>query len=120
MGTSSLLGTAIILGAVVILVVYMSIKREKDYQAGMKKYNEDMAAYNAAIAALGNAPATDLYSSAASLAASAVISSADGVGSGTVTLTGVDDKTAAMIIAIVCDELKKTPAQLSFSSIRAL
>ena len=35
-------------------------------------------------------------------------------------LTGVDDKTSAIIMAIVCDEIGVAPDQLYFKSIRAL
>lgn len=108
MNTSAMLGTAILLGAAIIMILVMTAKREKDYKTAMAKYESDMAAYNAAVAALGSQPSA---SAAAPVAAAC---------EGEVKLVGVDEKTAAMIIAILCDELGQNPAALRFNSITAL
>lgn len=106
MNTSALIGTAILLGAMLIMIVFMMNKREKDYQLAMEKYERDMAAYNAAVAALAAAPAPVVYAAPAC--------------EGEVTLVGVEEETAAMVIAILCDELGKDPSALRFESITAL
>ena len=38
----------------------------------------------------------------------------------TVELKGIDEKTAAMIMGVVCDQLKTEPSKLTFKSIKAL
>lgn len=106
MNTSALMGTAILLGAMVIMIFYMMNKREKDYKLAMEKYERDMAAYNAAVAALAAAPAPAVYAAPAC--------------EGEVTLVGVEEETAAMVIAVLCDELGKDPSALRFHTITAL
>ena len=106
MNTSALLGVAILFGAVALMIIFMLAKREKEYKLAMEKYERDMAAYNAAVAALNAAPAPVAYSAPAC--------------EGEVTLVGVDEETAAMVIAILCDELGKDPSALRFHTITAL
>jgi len=108
MNTSALLGTAILFGAVLLMIIFMLNKREKDYKLAMEKYERDMAAYNAAMAALAAAPAPVVYAAPAASC------------EGDVTLIGVEEETAAMVIAILCDELGKDPSALRFHSITAL
>ena len=108
MNTSALLGTAILFGAVLLMIIFMLNKREKDYKLAMEKYERDMAAYNAAMAALAAAPAPVVYTAPAASC------------EGDVTLIGVEEETAAMVIAILCDELGKDPSALRFHSITAL
>ena len=108
MNTSALLGTAILFGAVALMIIFMLNKREKDYKLAMEKYERDMAAYNAAVAALAAAPAPVAYAAPAASC------------EGDVTLIGVEEETAAMVIAILCDELGKDPSALRFHSITAL
>ena len=110
MNTSALLGTAILFGAVALMIIFMLNKREKDYKLAMEKYERDMAAYNAAMAALAAAPAPAPVVYAAPAASC----------EGDVTLIGVEEETAAMVIAILCDELGKDPSALRFHSITAL
>lgn len=111
MNTSAILGVSILFGAVLIMIIFMSIKREKAYKLGMEKYERDMAAYNAAVAALAASP---------SAAAPAAAAAAPAACEGEVTLVGVEEETAAMVIAILCDELGKQPSALRFHSITAL
>lgn len=106
MNTSALFGVAILFGAVALMIAFMLYKREKNYKIAMEKYERDMAAYNAAVAALAAAPAPVVYAAPAC--------------EGDVTLIGVEEETAAMVIAILCDELGKDPSALRFHSITAL
>jgi hypothetical protein len=48
------------------------------------------------------------------------ISSTTQIGPPQLELTGVDEKTAAMIIAIVCNEISTEPDELYFKSIKAI
>lgn len=111
MNTSALLGTLILVGAVALMIVFMLNKREKDYKAAMEKYERDMEAYNAAVAALNAHPSVTAPAAASYSAPSC---------EGEVTLVGVDEETAAMVIAILCDELGQNPSALRFKSITAL
>ncbi|HWP50802.1 MAG TPA: hypothetical protein VN626_03800 [Clostridia bacterium] len=121
MNSSAIFGMLILFGAVLLLVVLMLFEREKDYKIAMVKYECDMEAYNKAVALYGDpsfaAPAPVFAAPAMSTTPAAAIPA---VSSGEVLLSGVDDHTAAMIIAILCDELGKNPAALRFKSITAL
>lgn len=67
------------------------------------------------------AASSDIYMEAAIVAAIAAYEAETAVAEGEVKLIGaINDQTAAMVMAIVCDELKKSPSQLSFKSIKAL
>lgn len=126
MNSSAIFGILILFGAVVLMVVFMLYKREKDYKIAMEKYERDMEAYNRAVALYGDpsfaapAPAAAAPAVSAAPAAATAVAPARAVSSGEVLLSGVDDRTAAMIIAILCDELGQNPAALRFKSITAL
>ena len=136
MNTSAILGSAILFGALLILILFVRAKNEKEYKAAMAEYERKMAEYNAAVAALeagGFAPkAAPAAASAAGgvtaeeiAAATAAILAAEAeaapaVGEGEVKLIGVSEENAAMIMAILCDELGCNPAELVFHSITAL
>lgn len=124
MNTSAILGILILFGAVAILIIYMYVKREKDYKVAMEKYERDMEAYNKAVELYG-LPSTDTAAHTAPNTTSAtpvaaVVTNTPAASSGEVVLSGVDDNTAALIIAILCDELGKNPSSLRFQSITAL
>ncbi len=128
MNSSAIFGMLILVGAIVVMILFMSYKREKDYKIAMEKYERDMEAYNRAVALYGDpsfaaapAPAAavpSVVAPAASAPAAATIAPA--TSSGEVLLSGVDEPTAAMIIAILCNELGQNPAALRFKSITAL
>lgn len=128
MNSSAIFGMLILVGAIVVMILFMSYKREKDYKIAMEKYERDMEAYNRAVALYGDpsfaaapAPAAavpSVVAPAASAPATATIAPA--ASSGEVLLSGVDEPTAAMIIAILCNELGQNPAALRFKSITAL
>ena len=137
MSTSAILGCAILFGAMAILVLFVKSKNDKEYKAAMAEYERKMAEYNEAVAALEAggfapkaAPAASAAPTAAEIAAAtaAVIASeeaaaaaaAPAVGEGVVKLNGVSEENAAMIMAILCDELGCSPADLVFHSITAL
>ena len=130
MNLSAILGTALLLGAVLIVSLAMKAKNEKEYKAAMAEYERKMEEYNAAVAAIeaGNAFAAPVrvapgaVTSAELAAATAAILAAEEnqVGEGEVKLLGVSEENAAMIIAILCDELGCNPADLTFRSITAL
>ena len=148
MNTSAILGSLILFGAILILILVVKAKNEKEYKAAMAEYERKMAEYNAAVAALeagGFAPKAAPAAPAASAApaaaadpnaptaaeiaaATAAILAAEAeaaapaatVGEGVVKLNGVSEENAAMIIAILCDELGCNPADLVFNSITTL
>ena len=131
MNLSAILGTALLLGAVLIVSIAMKAKNEKEYKAAMAEYERKMEEYNAAVAAIeaGNAFAAPVRTAAPAgvtadelAAATAAILAAEEnqVGEGEVKLLGVSEENAAMIIAILCDELGCNPADLTFRSITAL
>lgn len=121
MNSSAIFGILILFGAVLILILFMLYKREKDYKIAMEKYERDMEAYNRAVALYGDpsfaAPTTAAPTATVSPVA---VAAAPASSSGEVLLSGVDDRTAAMIIAILCNELGQNPAALRFKSITAL
>ena len=94
---SPLLGCLILFGGILLAGIIMYNSRNKEYQKAMKQYEEDMAAYEAAVANLSSAVAVKARE---------------------VLLYGVDEKTAAMLIAIVCDAIKGDPGALDFVSIK--
>ena len=134
-------GPAILLIAVVALCIYIAGKTKRDYAAAMKKYEEGMAAYQAAVEANSGtlkfgvpfAP-PDLTMEARSDAVAPYFNRQDdhaaspflgaGIravgGEGTVELTGVDERTAAMVMAILCKQLGGDPSRLRFASIKAV
>lgn len=130
MNLSAILGTALLLGSVLIVSLAMKAKNEKEYKAAMAEYERKMEEYNAAVAAIeaGNAFAAPVrvapgaVTAAELAAATAAILAAEEnqVGEGEVKLLGVSEENAAMIIAILCDELGCNPADLTFRSITAL
>ena len=130
MNLSAILGTALLLGAVLIVSLATKAKNEKEYKAAMAEYERKMEEYNAAVAAIeaGNAFAAPVrvapgaVTAAELAAATAAILAAEEnqVGEGEVKLLGVSEENAAMIIAILCDELGCNPADLTFRSITAL
>ena len=130
MNLSAILGTALLLGAVLIVSLATKAKNEKEYKAAMAEYERKMEEYNAAAAAIeaGNAFAAPVrvapgaVTAAELAAATAAILAAEEnqVGEGEVKLLGVSEENAAMIIAILCDELGCNPADLTFRSITAL
>lgn len=119
MSSSAIFGILILFSAIALLVLLMIYKREKDYKIAMEKYERDMEAYNKAVALYGDpsfaAPAPAV--AVPPVAAGAAPVAATG---GEVLLSGVDEPTAAMIIAILCNELGQNPAALRFKSITAL
>ncbi len=117
--SSALLGSIILFGALFILILVVKAKNEKEYKAAMAEYERKMAEYNAAVAAIeaGGFAAAPV---AAAAAPAAVAAPAPAVGEGEVKLIGVDEETAAMIIAILCDELGVEPSALVFHKITAL
>lgn len=134
---SPLAGTAIILVAVVILCIYIAGKTRRDYAAAMAEYERKLAEYNAAVE--NNAgtlkfgvPFTppDITMEAASDAVAPYFGPVSQVGfgagvrsvggSGQVELTGVDERTAAMVIAILCEQLGGDPSRLRFVSVKAV
>ena len=136
MNTSAILGSAILFGALLILILFVKAKNEKEYKAAMAEYERKMAEYNAAVAALEKggfapkaapaaAPAAGGVTAEEIAAATAAILAAEAeaapaVGEGEVKLIGVSEENAAMIMAILCDELGCNPAELVFHSITAL
>ena len=138
MNASPILGAAILFGAVLILILFIKAKNDKEYKAAMAEYERKMAEYNAAVAALeaggfapkaapaASAPAADGGVTAEEIAAAtaailaAEAEAAPAVGEGEVKLIGVSEENAAMIMAILCDELGCNPAELVFHSITAL
>ena len=141
MNTSAILGSAILFGALLILILFVKAKNEKEYKAAMAEYERKMAEYNAAVAAIeagGFAPkaapaaaavaaapaaaggVTAEEMAAATAAILAAEAEASAVGEGEVKLIGVSEENAAMIMAILCDELGCSPAELVFHSITAL
>lgn len=129
MSSSAIYGILILFGAVILLVIVMINKREKDYKIAMEKYERDMEAYNQAVALYGEPTSAASFAApaAAPAAASAPVAAATpaaaaapAASSGEVLLSGVDEPTAAMIIAILCNELGQNPAALRFKSITAL
>ena len=154
MNTSALLGSAILFGALLILILFVKAKNDKEYKAAMAEYERKMAEYNEAVAALEkggfapkaapaaaaapaavaapaaaadpNAPTADEIAAAtaailaAEAEAAAAAAPAATVGEGVVKLNGVSEENAAMIMAILCDELGCSPADLVFHSITAL
>ena len=52
MNTSALLGSAILFGALLILILFVKAKNDKEYKAAMAEYERKMAEYNEAVAAL--------------------------------------------------------------------
>lgn len=117
MSSSAIFGVLILIGAVLLMIVFMLYKREKEYKIAMEKYERDMEAYKQAVALYGD-PSIAASSAAAPAAPAAPVLPV--ASSGEVLLSGVDDSTAAMIIAILCDELGQNPAALRFKSITAL
>lgn len=132
---SPLAGCMILLIAVVILCLYAAGKSKREHAAAMQKYEEGMAAYRAALE--GNsglkpgAPFTppDLSMEARSDAVAPYFgpmsSQLAGMvktagGSSQVELSGVDERTAAMVIAILCEQLGGDPSRLWFHSIKAV
>ena len=133
MNTSAILGSAILFGALLILILFVKAKNDKEYKAAMAEYERKMAEYNAAVAALeagGFAPKAAPAAVAAAggvtaeemaAATAAILASQESaVGEGEVKLIGVSEENAAMIMAILCDELGCSPAELVFHSITAL
>ena len=134
MNLSAILGTALLLGAVLIVSIAMKAKNEKEYKAAMAEYERKMEEYNAAVAAIeaGNAFAAPVKYAApvagsgvtaeelAAATAAILAAEENQVGEGEVKLLGVSEENAAMIIAILCDELGCNPADLTFRSITAL
>ena len=141
MNTSAILGSAILFGALLILILFVKAKNEKEYKAAMAEYERKMAEYNAAVAAIeaggfapkaapaaAPAPAAPAAAggitaeemAAATAAILAAEAEASAVGEGEVKLIGVSEENAAMIMAILCDELGCSPAELVFHSITAL
>lgn len=123
MSSSAIFGILILFGAVALLILLMLYKREKEYKIAMEKYERDMEAYNRAVALYGDpsfaAPAPAAAAPAVSAAPVTPVA-APAASSGEVLLSGVDEPTAAMIIAILCNELGQNPAALHFKSITAL
>ena len=123
MSSSAIYGILILFGAVALMILFMLYKRENEYKIAMEKYECDMEAYNRAVALYGDpsfaAPAPAAAAPTAS-AASVPTVAAPAASSGEVLLSGVDDSTAARIIAILCNELGQNPAALRFKSITAL
>ncbi|MEA5136496.1 MAG: hypothetical protein VB035_10230 [Candidatus Fimivivens sp.] len=125
MSSSAIFGILILFGAVGFLILFMLHKREQDYRIAMEKYERDMEAYNKAVALYGDpsfsasAPAAPAYVAMPATSVSPV-AAAPATSSGEVLLSGVDEPTAAMIIAILCNELGQNPAALRFKSITAM
>lgn len=127
MSSSAIYGILILFGAVAMLILFMLYKREQDYKIAMEKYERDMEAYNKAVALYGDpslAATVPAPVAAASVAVPATsvppVVAAPTTSSGEVLLSGVDEPTAAMIIAILCNELGQNPAALRFKSITAM
>ncbi|MDF3004869.1 MAG: hypothetical protein K0S22_1341 [Oscillospiraceae bacterium] len=125
MSNSAIYGILILFGAVALLILFMLHKREQDYKIAMEKYERDMEAYNNAVALYGDPSfAASVPTAAASVAVPVTsvspVVTAPATSSGEVLLSGVDEPTAAMIIAILCNELGQNPAALRFKSITAM
>lgn len=102
----------ILLAGVLLATFIMISKREKDYQAAMAQYEKDKKAYEEAVANLrpsAAAPQRPIAPSAVSV-----------LPPQSVKLVGVEEKTAAIIMAIVCNKMGGDPSRLQFTSIRAL
>jgi hypothetical protein len=98
--TSPLWGNLILAVALVAATIGMMAQRNRTYEAAMARYHEDMARYNEAVAAhRAVQPA---------------------ISAGEVRLTGVDEKTAAMLIAIVCNTIGGDLSGLHFKAVKAL
>lgn len=104
--TSPLWGNLILIAAIVCAAVGMAVRRDRLHASAMAGYREQMARYEEAVAAAARSAAAPPAVSAVSV--------------GEVVLTGVDEKTAAMLIAIVCDTLGGDPAGLQFKAVKAL
>ena len=130
MNLSAILGSALLLGSVLIVSLAMKAKNEKEYKLAMAEYERKMEEYNAAVAAIeaGNAfaapvrvaPGAVTADELAAATAAILASEENQVSEGEVKLLGVSEENAAMIIAILCDELGCNPADLTFRSITAL
>ncbi|PWM24099.1 MAG: hypothetical protein DBX44_04935 [Oscillospiraceae bacterium] len=134
---SPLAGTAIILIAVVVLCIYIAGKTRRDYAAAMADYERKMAEYQAAVEnntgmLKDGVPFTppDITMEATSDALAPYFGPTTTVGfetgvrsvggSGKVELTGVDERTAAVVIAILCEQLGGDPSRLRFVSVKAV
>ena len=130
MNLSAILGSALLLGSVLIVSLAMKAKNEKEYKLAMAEYERKMEEYNAAVAAIeaGNAfaapvrvaPGAVTADELAAATAAILATEENQVSEGEVKLLGVSEENAAMIIAILCDELGCNPADLTFRSITAL
>ena len=95
--TSPLWGNLVLASGLLIAWFAVHSSKTKSYNSAMKKYEEDMAAYEAAIAGMQSvfiAPKELLL------------------------LYDVDEKTAATLIAIVCDAIQGDLGSLNFVSIK--
>ena len=125
MSLSSILGTALLLGSVLIVSLAMKAKNEKEYKLAMAEYERKMEEYNAAVAAIESgadfaASAGGVTAAELAAATAAIAAAEQNISEGEVKLLGVSEENAAMIIAILCDELGCNPADLTFRSITAL
>jgi hypothetical protein len=107
------LGPLVLLAGLVVVVIVMLQGNRRAYTEAMEKYAQAMDKYQEAIGA---------YELAARSLLSAPVSGASGVdqSSGEISLSGVDEPTAAMLIAIVCDAIGGNLADLQFVSVKAL
>ncbi|MEG1774570.1 MAG: hypothetical protein RR320_06935 [Oscillospiraceae bacterium] len=126
-------GTLVLLGGIFIALMLYNLKKEKTYKAAMAEYEqaiqklEQAAAARASAVAPGRAaaapngldPETVAIVSAAAVVAAEMLQNA-AVSGGEVLLTGVDEPTAALLLAIVAKTVGGDPAVLRFRSIRAL
>ena len=96
--TSPLWGNLVLFAGLLIAWYAVHSSKTKSYNAAIKKYEADMAAYEAAVAAMQSASVA--------------------VAPKELLLYDVDEKTAATLIAIVCDAIKGDPGKLDFVSIK--
>ena len=95
-------GAIVLFAGIALFMLFYLYKKNKAYKAAMAEYEKAVALVRFGAAA---APA---------------VSAAPAAAAGELLLTGVDEKTAAMLIAIICSEIGGDPAQLRFTAIRAL
>lgn len=115
----SVFGMTVVFFALVLLIVMINVMSFGVRRASEKQAAKDKAATDAlktvAAAIITDAPASTLAAASARESLANVYS-----GPPELKLTGVDEKTAAIIMAIVCDTTGIAPNELYFKSIKAL
>lgn len=117
-----------ILAAALFYIAGRDKRYKKDlagYETALAKYQKDLEEYNATVRLLAARGGLDLSQVDADVLDEQTLAAITAAASparpgGEVLLTGVDERTAAMLLAIVCDTAGGDPAQLRFRSVKAL